>query len=118
MLELISETWSRGPSLIPSHPDRGRPIILGSGPYHTAQYISFDWLTNRGWSDTHHQSKKDPISLCESDGMRHCLCTAIVIDELLFPLRRRGLRIKCDNKPYGISFYFSLRSGFSSSSIT
>jgi hypothetical protein len=74
VLELISKTWSWGPSLIPSRPDRGRPIILGSGSCHAARYISFGWLTNRGLSDTHHHSKKDSISLCESDGMRHCLC--------------------------------------------
>jgi hypothetical protein len=47
MLELISQTWSSGPSLIPSRPDRGCPIILGSGPYHTAQIYKFAWLTNR-----------------------------------------------------------------------
>jgi hypothetical protein len=74
MLELISKTWSWGWSLIPSRPDRGRPIILGSGPCHAARYISFGWLTNWGSSDTHHHSKKDPISLCGSDRMRHCLC--------------------------------------------
>jgi hypothetical protein len=72
MLKLISETWSRGPSLNLSRPDRGHPIILGSGPCHTTQYIRIGWFMNRGPSDHHHHSKKDPISLCGSDEMHHC----------------------------------------------
>jgi hypothetical protein len=74
MLQMISETWSRGPSLIPSLTNRGCPHFRGSEPCHVVQYISLRWLTNRGSSD-HCHSKKDPISLCKSDGMRHYLCT-------------------------------------------
>jgi hypothetical protein len=39
---------------------------------------------------------------------------AIVAGELLFLLHRHRLWIKCDNMPYGMSFYFSLKSGFGS----